>query len=103
MYPKKACIDAVSWSETERKSGVKQIGLVGARAVCGSDSRSAVSRGNQTGLCGWFIISSVDSAAESTGDMAIYCESPLTSFSMATTREARQLEKLKIHCLAVLL
>lgn len=52
MYPKKACVDAVSRSETERKSGVKQIGLVGARAVCGSDSRSAVSRGNQTGLCG---------------------------------------------------
>lgn len=52
MYPKKACIDAVSQWETERKSGVKQIGLVGARAVCGSDSCWAVSRGNQTSLCG---------------------------------------------------
>lgn len=52
MYPKKACVDAVSWSETERKSGLKQIVLVGDRVVCGSDSRSAVSRGNQTSLCG---------------------------------------------------
>lgn len=31
-----------------------------------------------------FIISSVDSAAESTGDTAIYWESPLTLLSMAT-------------------
>ena len=46
-----------------------------------------------------FIISSVDSAAESTGDMAIYCESPLTSLSMAAIRAASRLEKLKIHCL----
>lgn len=52
MYPKKACMNAVSESETERKSGVKQIGLVGARVLCGSDSCWAVSRGNQTSQCG---------------------------------------------------
>lgn len=50
-----------------------------------------------------FIISSVDSAAESTGDMAIYWESPLTLLSMATIRAATQLETLRIHCLAVLM
>lgn len=48
-----------------------------------------------------FIISSVDSATESTGDTAIYWESPLTLLSMATIRAASQLEKLRIHCLAV--
>ena len=46
-----------------------------------------------------FIISSVDSAAESTGDMAIYWESPLTSLSIATIRAASQLEKRRIHFL----
>lgn len=46
-----------------------------------------------------FIISSVDSATESTGDTAIYWESPLTPLSMATIRAASQLEKLRIHCL----
>lgn len=45
-----------------------------------------------------FIISSVDSAAESSGDMAIYWESPLTQLSMDTGRAASQLEKLRIHC-----
>lgn len=44
-----------------------------------------------------FIISPVDSAAESTGDMAIYWESPLTLLSAA--RAGRQLEKLRIPCL----
>lgn len=42
----------VGGGERERECGVKQIGLVGARALCGSDSISTVSRGNQTGLCG---------------------------------------------------
>lgn len=51
----------------------------------------------------WFIISSVDSAAENTGDMAIYCQSLLTLLSMATIRAANQLEKLRIHFLSVLL
>lgn len=50
-----------------------------------------------------FIISSVDSAAESTGDTAIYWESPLTLLSMATITTASQLEELRIHCLRVLL
>lgn len=50
-----------------------------------------------------FIISSVDSATESTGDTAIYWESQLTPLSMATIRAASQLEKLRVHCLAVLL
>ena len=52
MYPKKVCTDAVSQLETERKSGLRHIVLAGARVVCGSDSRSAVSKGNQTSLCG---------------------------------------------------
>lgn len=93
---KNACVDAVSRSETERESGVKQIGLVGARAVCGSDSRSAVSRGNQTGLCGSLF-------RQSTQQQRILAtwpftgESPLTQLSTATVREASQLERLKIH------
>lgn len=44
-----------------------------------------------------FIISSVDSAAENTGDMAIYWESPLTQLSTARVIEACQLERLRIH------
>ena len=48
-----------------------------------------------------FIISSVDSAAESTGDMAIYCESPLTPLSMVTVRAASQLKKLRIQSSSV--
>lgn len=50
MYPKKPCVDAVSWPETLRGRGVQQIGLVGAGAACGPDSLLAVSRGNQTSL-----------------------------------------------------
>lgn len=45
----------------------------------------------------WFIISSVDSAAESTGDTAIYWESPLTPLSVAAITVASQLEELRIH------
>lgn len=48
----------------------------------------------------WFIISSVDSAAESTGDMTIYWESPLTLLSMATITTATQLKGLGIYCRA---
>lgn len=44
-----------------------------------------------------FIISSVDSAAESTGDTAIYWESPLTPLSVAAITVASQLEELRIH------
>lgn len=44
-----------------------------------------------------FIISSVDSAAESTGDTAIYWESPLTPLSVDTITVASQLEELRIH------
>lgn len=47
-----------------------------------------------------FIISSADSATESTGDTAIYWESPLTPLSMAAVRAASQLEELRIHYLA---
>ncbi|MEQ2226049.1 hypothetical protein ILYODFUR_023686 [Ilyodon furcidens] len=42
-----ACLDAVSRCETERRSGLGKIVLVGARAACGSDSHSAVSRVNE--------------------------------------------------------
>lgn len=50
-----------------------------------------------------FIISSVDSAAESTGDTAIYWEFPLTLLSVATITTASQLEEQTVHCLKVLL
>lgn len=43
-----------------------------------------------------FIISSVNSAAKSTGDTTIYCESPLTLLSTAAMAVASQLGKLRI-------